>query len=122
MNFPHLTDTAFPDLKTVDVYKFQNNFDYTRWVAKTRIKLCNVAWNSDYTDIVNFESASARDLWFDDLANVWTTELETEAHIVPDSYVKLPIPYDVMARYNYLFIDLPYATSFDDMIDYEQPT
>jgi hypothetical protein len=38
---------------------------------------------------------------------------------VPEGYVKLPIPYDVMARYNYLFVDMPIATSSDNPIDYE---
>ena len=119
MQFPHLQDTSFPDLPTVNVYQFQNTFDYTRWNEKSNIKLCNVLWNSEYADVVKFDSDSERDRWFDSLNDVWTLELKTSARVVPDGYVKLPIPYDVMARYNYLFIDMPIATDSEHLLDYE---
>lgn len=114
-----MSDTQFPQLSTVNVYQFQNNFDYTRWNEKTTIKLCNVIWNSDYVDVVKWDTNAKRDSWFDSLTDVWTTELKTAARVVPEGYVKLPIPYDIMARYNYLFIDMPIATSSDNPIDYE---
>ena len=119
MQFPHLSDTQFPNLPTVNVYQFQNNFDYSRWSEKTQVKLCNVIWNSDYTDVVKWDTNYERDSWFDSLTDFWTVELQTSARVVPEGYVKLPIPYDVMARYNYLFIDMPIATSSDQLIDYE---
>ena len=119
MNFPHLNDTAFPDLQTVDVYQYQNNFDYTRWTEDTRIRLVNVIWNSDYKNVVKFDTNAAREYWFDHLRDYYAIELTQAARIVPENFVKLPIPYDVMARYNYLYIDLPIATSADAPIDYE---
>lgn len=119
MQFPHLGDTRFPNLQTVNVYDFKNEFDYTRWSEKTKIKLCNVIWNSDYTDVVKFDTNAARDTWFDSLTDIYTVDLETAARVVPEGYVKLPIPYDVMARYNYLFLDMPIATSTGNKIDYE---
>lgn len=120
MRFPHLQDTSFPNLRTVNVYEFQNNFDYTRWSEKTEVTLCNVIWNSDYSDIVKFDTNEIRDAWFDNMQDVYKIKLESAARIVPDSYVKLPIPYDIMARYNYLFIDMPVATSKEAPLDYEQ--
>lgn len=119
MQFPHIEDTTFPNLQTVNVYQFRNEFDYTRWNEKTKIKLCNVLWNSDYADIVKFDTDSDRDAWFDSLTDTYTLELRTSARIVPDNSVKLPIPYDVMARYNYLFVDMPIATDTDQPLDYE---
>ncbi len=119
MNFPHLKDTTFPNLETVDVYQFQNNFDYTRWNEDTKIKLVNVIWNSDYSDVVKFDTNKARDSYFDSIDDYYAIELLQAARIVPQNYVKLPIPYDVMARYNYLFIDMPIATSADTPLDYE---
>lgn len=119
MQFPHLRDTAFPNLPTVNVYEFENNFDYTRWTEKTRIKLCNVLWNSDYNDIVKFETDAARDLWFDSIEDFYAIELTTSARIVPEGFVKLPIPYDVMAKYNYLILDIPIITSNVNRVDYE---
>ncbi len=119
MQFPHLSDTRFPNLNTVNVYDFRNEFDYTRWSEKTKIKLCNVIWNSDYADVVKFDTNEERDEWFDSLTNIYTLDLETSARVVPEGFVKLPIPYDVMARYNYLFLDMPIATSTGNKIDYE---
>lgn len=118
MEFPHLKDTRFPDVNTVDVYAYQNNFDYRRWNVDTKIKLCNVLWNSDYKNVVTFENNSARDAWFNSLES-YTIELDQAARIVPDNFIKLPIPYDIMARYNYLYVDMPIATSPDKPIDYE---
>ena len=118
MQFPHLSDTKFPNISTVNVYQFQNNFDYSRWNEKSTIKLCNVLWNSEYSDVVKFDSDAERDTWFDSLT-VYTLQLETAARVVPEGYVKLPIPYDVIAKYNYLFIDMPIATNENNRIDYE---
>ena len=119
LNFPHLADTSFPDLQNVNVYEFQNTFDYTRWSEDTKIKLCNVIWNSDYSDVVKFDTNEQRDSYFDNIQDFYAIELTQAARIVPQNYVKLPIPYDVMARYNYLFIDIPIATSPDMPLDYE---
>lgn len=119
MNFPHLGDTSFPDLQNVNVYEFQNTFDYTRWSEDTKVKLCNVIWNSDYSDVVKFDTDAQRDSYFDNIQDYYAIELTQAARIVPQNYVKLPIPYDVMARYNYLFIDIPIATSPDMPLDYE---
>lgn len=119
MNYPHLKDTSFPDLKTADVYQFQNTFDYTRWTQDTKVKLVNVIWNSDYSDVVKFDTNDDRDRYFNTIEDFYAIELTQAARIVPQNFVKLPIPYDVMARYNYLFIDMPIATSEDAPIDYE---
>lgn len=119
MEFPHLSDTQFPMLQNVDVYSFKNEFDYTRWVPDTNITLCNVLWDSTYKDVVKFDDNDKRDSYFDNLTDVYNVTLESDARVVPEGYIKLPIPYDVMARYNYMFIDLPIATSDTQMIDYE---
>jgi hypothetical protein len=101
------------------VYQFQNTFDYTRWTEDTKVKLVNVIWNSDYSDVVKFDTDAARDNYFDNIEDFYALELMQAARIVPQNFIKLPIPYDVMARYNYLFIDMPIATSADEPIDYE---
>lgn len=106
-------------MRTADVYQFQNTFDYTRWTKDTKVKLVNVIWNSDYSDVVKFDTDAARDYYFDNIEDFYAIELTQAARIVPQNFVKLPIPYDVMARYNYLFIDMPIATSADAPIDYE---
>lgn len=119
MNFSHLNDTRFPNIDTVDVYSFQNKFDYTRWNENTKVRLVNVIWNSDYNNVVLFDSNAARDSYFDNVEDTYNIDLTQAARIVPEGYVKLPIPYDVIARYNYLYIEMPIATSIDAPIDYE---
>lgn len=106
-------------LENADVYQFRNTFDYTRWTEDTKIKLVNVIWNSDYSDVVKFDTDAARDNYFDNIDDYYALDLVQAARIVPQNFVNLPIPYDVMARYNYLFIDMPIATSNDARIDYE---
>lgn len=118
MDFPHLGDTEFPILKTEDVYAFKNTFDYHRWDKNTIVRLVSVLWDSTMNDAPLFETNERRDAWFDALEDGFSLKLETLARIVPDGYVKIPVPYDVAARYNYLYVEIPLATG-DDFIDYE---
>lgn len=118
MDFPHLKDTKFPDIKTVDVYKYENNFNYARWQGKTSIKLMNVLWNSNYSDVPYFTSKAKRDEWFDNQAGI-VKALESAFIVAPDNSVKIPIPYNVAYNYNYLVVDVPIMTSANEPIDYE---
>lgn len=117
--FPHLDDNQFPYIRTVDVYQFQNEFDYTRWNENTTLRLCNVAWDSTYDDVVKFDDDIERDYYFDNIDDSYTLQLATAARLVPEGFVKLPIPYDIMSHYNYLSVDMPIATSIGAPIDYE---
>lgn len=120
MEFPHLNDTPYPNLDNVNVYQHKVVFDYKRWEINTTINLVNVIWDSDFTNVVKFKNNDERDRYFDSLEDSYTQRLDTMCRIVPDNSIKLPIPYDVMAQYNYLYIDLPVATSSGEMIDYER--
>ena len=119
MNFSRLDDTSFPDLKNANPYAVKNEFDYTRWVAGTRVRLVNVLWNSDYSNAVKFQDDGKRDAWFDSIEDGISVELKSNVSIVPGGSVKLPMPYDVCARYNYMYIDIPMMTSTAHPIDYE---
>ena len=119
MEFPHLSDTSFPDLANVNVYAYRNTFDYTRWVERTTVTLMNVLWNSEYDDVVAFGSDEARDSWFDSVEDVYRITLRTQHSIPPEGGIKLPIPFDVAARYNYMYVDVPIMTSAEDPIEYE---
>lgn len=121
-HFPHLDRTNdYPYLSNVDVFRFQNEFDYSRWNENTRVRVVNVIWNSDYQDVVKFDSDADRDAYFDALSDYQEITLTSKnTRMFPDGSVKLPVPYDVLARYNYLYIDMPIATSADSPIDYER--
>ena len=118
MDFPHINDTKYPDISTVDVYKFQNNFDYARWTGKVAFKLCNVLWNSNYADVPKFETDEKRDEWFDAIDGiVWTSE--SAFNNTPENSIRVPIPYNDAYRYNYLVVEMPMQTSDGNPIDYE---
>lgn len=119
MEYSHLSDTDFPILRTANPYALRNTFDYTRWVANTTVHLVNVLWGGDYSNVVKFDDDAKRDAWFDGIQDSFVITLKSNAHIVPDGTIKLPLPYDVAARYNYLFVDIPLATSQEDPIEYE---
>lgn len=120
MDFPHLGNERFPDIDNVNVYARKNEFDYTRWVPNTRIKLCNVRWNGDYADVVKFDTNDERDEWFDSLpTDSECVVMLTNDTLMNDGAVKVPIPYDVAARYNYMVVDVPVMPSADHPIDYE---
>ena len=118
MDYPHMNDTNFPNIDTVDVYKFQNNFDYARWQGKISIKLLNVLWNSNYADVPGFVNDDERDSWFDKQEGLIKT-LESGFNITPDNKVRIPVPYNDAYRFNYLVVDMPMQTSSLQPIDYE---
>lgn len=120
MDFPHLGNERYPNLENVDVYARSNEFDYKRWVPNTRIKLCNVRWNGDYNDVVKFDDNEQRDNWFDSLpSNPECEVLLTNNVLMNNGTVKVPIPYDVAARYNYMVVDVPIMPDTSYPIDYE---
>lgn len=119
MEFPHINDTQFPLLNNVNVYAYKNEFDYTRWIANTKVKLTNVLWNGDYRDVVKFDSNIERDRWFNEHVDAYEVTLKDKHSIPPEGGIKLPIPYDVAVRYNYMVVDVPVMTSPENPIEYE---
>ena len=118
MEFPNLNDTKFPNLENIDVWKYRNNFDYARWEANVTIRMVNVPWNADYTDVVKFAPNEERDAWFDALEGDSVT-MTTMMRIKSDGTVKVPVPFDVTMKYNYLYVVNPIMTSFDAQIAFE---
>lgn len=121
MDFPHLPDTKYPYLDNVSNPGYENRFDYLRWVPNTKLKLCSVRWNSDYSDVVKFDTDQLRDEWFDQLPTDPYCEivLNTNKQLGSDNTVKVPIPYDRASQFNYCVVDIPIATSADAPLDYE---
>lgn len=143
MNFPHLDDTPFPNLESVDVYKFENTFDYSRFDnVQMIIRVLNVPWDlgevhvgnrtvGGIGNVVKFESDDARDAWFNSKRYaetpeqaasgnydgfVWSTQYR-EFHDEDEIYI--PLPFDVAARYNYITIEYMPAPTGDYPVDYE---
>lgn len=117
MDFPHLNDTKFPIIDNVNVYKYQNNFDYARWQGKVSYKLLNVKWNNTYADVPYFDTLELRDTWFDSQEGQ-VGILESLFNNTPKNTLKIPLPYNDMYHYNYIVVDMPIQTSVDNPINY----
>lgn len=100
----------FPNLDNVNVYRYDNALDYSRFKPTARLKMCNVPWCGDYDNVVKFDDDAARDAWFDALEGE-TVNLDTMFNVKPDGASKVPVPVTSAQGYNYLVVDLPRMTS-----------
>lgn len=100
----------FPNLDNVDVYRYDNTLDYSRFKPTARLKMCNVPWCGQYDDVVKFDDDAARDAWFDALEGE-VINLDTMFNVKPDGASKVPVPVTSAQGYNYLVVDLPRMTS-----------
>lgn len=82
--------------------------------ARTTLKLCNVPWDTDYTNVVAWPSDEARDRWFEALDGD-TIELDTSWNYKSleifkpslgkyEGEVRVPVPYEEAMGYNYLYV------------------
>lgn len=113
-SFPHLKDTNFPNVNNVNVYEYQNDFDYSKFAqSQMRIRLMSVPWDLGEVhvglksvpmgNVVHFETDEERDKWLDaQPCEEWVTRYR--AYHAEDE-IKLPMPFEQIALYNYLVID-----------------
>lgn len=134
--FPHLTnnESDFPQIETVDVYKYDNDFDYTRYdYDQMGLQICSVPWDmgeahignrviSGIGNVVYFETKAKRDKWFADIPDSECHRFNTKfKELHRDMYIDVPIPYDVCARYNYLCVHYSLFANDDSLVEYESP-
>lgn len=116
--FPRLENDSFPYLDTVDPFKRENKFDYKRYDYTASAKLMRVTWPSDYRHVVEWESAEARDAWFDAQQGNVIELVQGTVHAQTD-HIVLDVPYDVALTFNYVYMRVPQLTK-DRPIDHEQ--
>ena len=109
----------FPNLDNVNVYKYDNTLDYSRFKPTARLKMCNVPWCADYDNVVKFDDDAARDAWFDALEGA-VVNLDTMFNVKPDGASKVPVPVTSAQGYNYLVVDLPRMTSAAQPLAYAE--
>ena len=132
--FPHLVnnESDFPIIDNVDVYKYDNDFDYSRFdYEQMRLQICNVPWDmgeahignrviSGIGNVVYFETKEKRDKWFDDIPNNKCYRFNTKfKELHRDMFIDVPIPYDVCALYNYLCVHYSLFANDDSLVEYE---
>lgn len=131
-NFPHLNDSAFPDVGGVDVYKYKNQFDYSRYDhTQMHITLCSVPWDmgeahigartiSGIGNVVWFETEAARDAWFAAIPDNRCIRLDTKyKELHRDNQIMLPVPFDVACEYNYIVVEYEPFANDNSLIQYE---
>ena len=110
--YKYLDNTGFPYLDNVDIPP--NTFDYSNWPVGTTIRILHVSWDRDYSNVVKFETDADRDRWTEE-HTAKKYELDTAINLQPDGSIKLPIPFDVLARNNYITVSFAWAP-----VDFEE--
>lgn len=131
--FPHIADTNFPNAGNVDVYKYANNLDYSRYdTMQMTITVMNVPWDmgeahvgqrtvSGIGNIVAFGSKAERDSWFNSVPANEKYVFETKFRkFHAQDEIKLPIPFDVAAQFNYCLIEYTPVPGSMPYLEYEK--
>ena len=126
-------ESNFPHIDNVNVYEFDNEFDYARYdYTQMQLMLCSVPWDmgeahignrtiSGIGNVVYFGSAEKRNEWFDAISDSECYRFETKyKELHRDLTIDVPIPYDVAARYNYLKVHYEIFTNNNSPVEYEK--
>lgn len=130
--FPHLNDSPFPNARNVDVYKYKNEIDYSRFDhSQMEICVCNVPWDMGEAhigartidgigNVVYFETKEKRDAWFDAIPDDKCFRWETKYRELHDGEIMIPLPFDIAARYNYVAIRYHLVANDESTLEYEK--
>ena len=106
VDFPFLKQkiSDFP-CQDVDNYaQWQNSFDYDSYTGELDIRLVNVKWYVGGEDRPCFDSETDRDDYFSGLSGF---SFKSKINLIPQTTIKLPVPYNNLMNYNYLVVDAP---------------
>lgn len=132
--YPHLAgnESGFPDVKGVDVFKYDNGFDYDRYDApQMQVQVCSVPWDvgevhvgdrmiEGLGNVVAFGSKAERDAWLADIPDTECFRWETNyKELHKDLTIDVPIPFDVAAGYNYVAVRYKPFAAEDSLVEYE---
>ena len=114
--FPHISDTSYPDVESIDAYKWQNQVDYSQYnQTQMTLGVCSVPWDvglihvgnaqiGGLGNVVMFDGKNDRDSWFDSLGDSIVKETKYRAYH-DDGWVQVDIPYQNIIQYNYLWVE-----------------
>lgn len=91
-----------------NTYGFGLDFDYSVWPTNAVITLCNVPWNNDYRDIVEFPTVSGQtlDQYIDSLETP-KIQLGSMSYIKPNVPIRIGLPFNKVNMYNYVRVTNP---------------
>ena len=82
------------------------DFNYAVWSPGTKIRLCKVAWDSEYRNIVDFGGHEKLKEYLAESARE-SVEIEALSYVRPGTPVKIPIPLTQAYEYNYIHVYNP---------------
>lgn len=131
-NFLEHNESDFPHVGNVDVFKYDNNFDYERFNdIQMSLQVCSVPWDvgeahigartiSGIGNVVYFETKEQRDAWFDAIPDSECYRFETKyKELHRDMVIDVPIPYDMCAKHNYLVVKYNLFANDNSPVMYE---
>ena len=131
-NFLEHNESDFPHIGNVDVFKYDNDFDYERFNAtQMELQVCSVPWDvgeahigartiSGIGNVVYFETKEKRDEWFDSIPDSECYRFTTKyKELHRDMVIDVPIPYDMCAKHNYLVVKYNLFANDDSPVMYE---
>lgn len=126
------TNSTFPNIDNVEVYKYDNDFNYTRYdYTQMDLQICSVPWDmgeahignrtiSGIGNVVYFGSKEKRDAWFDAIPDSQCFRFSTKfKELHREQVIDVPIPYDVCARFNYLKVHYALFANDDSPVMFE---
>ena len=126
------TKSSFPNIDNVEVYKYDNDFDYSRYdYTQMDLLICSVPWDmgeahvgnrtiSGIGNVVYFGSKEKRDAWFDAIPDSECFRFSTKfKELHREHMIDVPIPYDICAKHNYLKVHYSLFANDDSPVQYE---
>ena len=130
--FPHLDDSRFPNIETVNAYKFDNDYDYSQFDnPQMKITLCHVPWDmgevhvgqavvSGIGNVVHFGNETLRDKWFSAIPDDQCVRFSTEYRkLHTDNFIDIELPFDVAVLYNYIAVEYPPIANSHHLVAHE---
>lgn len=87
-------------------------FDYSVWTPGTTVDLVNVTWNNDYRDVFMPDTREEIDAYINSLPKM---TLEHLSYAKPNEDIYLNVPFNKVARYNYIRASNPLMPIPDDI-------
>ena len=130
--FPHMQKHEFPKGSNVDVYRYDNAFDYARYdFEQMEIQVCTVPWDmgeahvgnrtiSGIGNVVFFGSKEKRNAWFDAIPDDECFRWETKSkELHRENIITVPLPFDVASKYNYVCVHYHLFANDESPVMYE---
>lgn len=97
----------FPELPE-NIYKYENQFDYSVWTPNTEVTCAAVPWDASYRDIVRFESEELRKRYFDEVRQYgYSFTIGGMTYLRYGEPVRVNAPFSMVNQCNYLIVRNP---------------